>query len=146
MPLNRPRFNKKTGAVYDSQVYEKRGIKRMMFAQCRFPVTGPLSLICLFHMQIPQSASKIRQAQLCGTPHDKRPDWDNLIKWIGDCGNDILWADDAQIWCVQGWKVWSHQPQTTIYVAKQERVIFGSTPGLPLNPASDLHQAQFDFR
>ena len=45
-----------------------------------------------------------------------KPDIDNLLKFIMDSGNKILWVDDSQIWKVEMEKVYSEIPSTTIEI------------------------------
>ncbi len=47
-------------------------------------------------------------------PHTQKPDIDNLIKYILDCGNGILWHDDAEIYKITAQKFWSKTPRTEI--------------------------------
>jgi Holliday junction resolvase RusA-like endonuclease len=53
------------------------------------PLSGPLAAAIQFIM--PDLASSKRAYPV------KRPDMDNLLKGLLDCGNGIIWNDDAQI-------------------------------------------------
>ena len=46
--------------------------------------------------------------------HTRKPDLDNMIKYILDCGNKILWHDDAEIYKITASKCWSKTPRTEI--------------------------------
>ena len=51
-----------------------------------------------------------------GKPHIYRPDVDNLIKFIGDALNEVLWIDDALIYEIHVRKIYSLTPKTRICV------------------------------
>lgn len=72
-----------------------------------------VSVQVLFELPIPASKKKsIKQA----SPHTKKPDVDNLLKYVMDCGNGILWSDDSKIYSTTAVKVYSDTPQTLIVV------------------------------
>ena len=48
-----------------------------------------------------------------------KPDIDNMLKFIMDSGNKILWVDDSQIWKVEMEKVYSEIPSTTIDIEEK---------------------------
>ena len=74
----------------------------------------PIFMSLNFYMQIPESASKKKQDALLGIPHDKRPDLDNLIKFVLDVCNGLLFKDDAQVVKITAAKTWSKIPRTDI--------------------------------
>ena len=46
--------------------------------------------------------------------HTIKPDIDNLLKFVMDAGNGVLWNDDRQIHQVQMKKVYGPEPETVI--------------------------------
>ena len=81
-------------------------------------IEGAVTLFAIFHMPIPKSTSK-RLSQLMRegkTKHIKKPDSDNLIKFVKDCMNGIVWKDDSQVFDVHAIKQYSDQPRTEIYI------------------------------
>lgn len=80
----------------------------------------PLFLDCVFYMPIPKSTSKKKRAQMIAGEimHTKKPDTDNLIKFVKDCSNEIIWHDDSQIVYVRGRKFYGEDPRTLIFVNK----------------------------
>ncbi len=69
-----------------------------------------------FAFAVPKSLSKVKRKALLGTPREGRPDLDNLLKWIGDTGQGILWLDDKQVVkLLNVEKVWSEKDSTIIY-------------------------------
>ncbi len=62
----------------------------------------------------PPSMRSMAEEDLNKIPHARKPDLDNMIKYILDCGNQILWHDDAEIYKITAAKLWSKQPRTEI--------------------------------
>lgn len=111
----RPRFSKIKGKsrTYDMQSDLKRTVAWQLQARMlrRPPLQGPLSLGIVFVFSKPKSRVKLNEVH-----HSVKPDLDNLIKWIGDVGNGILWVDDRQIVSISSVKVYGEVPQTVITV------------------------------
>ena len=113
----RPRFARKKWKVrtFDQQSEEKETVRWKLKARMmnRYPTEGPLalSLVCVFHR--PASRTKLKEIF-----HSVKPDLDNLIKWIGDVGNGILWYDDKQIVSIAATKIYGEHPRTIITVSK----------------------------
>lgn len=65
----------------------------------RAPFSGPVEIELTILLPIPSSWSAARRkAALSGAvPAPKKPDFDNVLKIIGDGFNNIVWDDDAQI-------------------------------------------------
>ncbi len=75
----------------------------------KFRCTGVM--IMYFDMPMPKSWSKKRKRELIGTPCRSRPDIDNLCKAV----LDALMEEDSIVWS-GGWrKLWSENPQITVY-------------------------------
>lgn len=71
-----------------------------------------------FIFPCPQSFSKkLVQSITDGMiyPKDSRPDCDNLMKFIQDCCNDVVWSDDAKVWWLSNVrKFYGITPRTVI--------------------------------
>ena len=103
--------------IYDPQITEKRLVKCQLSAQFdREPLQCPVRVELVFAMQIPKSYSaKEREAALTGkTKFAKKPDVDNLQKYIFDCCNGQIFSDDALVYEVHAQKVYSSTPHTQI--------------------------------
>jgi len=72
----------------------------------------PIYLILCFNMPIPASTPK--KTRLLMPQHTKKPDLDNLIKFVKDCANGILWHDDSQVISINAVKMYSEIPSTYI--------------------------------
>lgn len=125
IPWQRPahRIMKSKGknliVVYDKQKKEKEMARWQIRAQFKeAKITTPLLVDITFRMPIQKSASKkIREQMLNGTIHHmKKPDCDNLEKFILDCMTGIVFEDDAQICTLYCRKVFSSIPGTLIRI------------------------------
>lgn len=119
VPQARPRFARRGKFVscYDNQSKLKEGIKWQIKSQFREePLTVPLALDLIFFMPIPQSLSGIKKRQMANgvVAHTKKPDLDNLQKFVLDCLNGLVFKDDAQISEIRAKKIYSNKPGTTI--------------------------------
>ena len=118
IPLARPRLGKNT--TYDSQKKHKllAGINLKCQMRSQIPPKCPLSIEIAFFMPIPSHISKKKKQLLEGQPHHKKPDIDNLIKFVLDVANGILFIDDSVICKIVARKVYSNQPRTEVCVSK----------------------------
>ena len=69
-----------------------------------------------FYMPMPLSLK--RRALKCELEplphHTKKPDVDNLVKFVLDCGNGVLFVDDKQIVQLKACKLYDHNPRIII--------------------------------
>lgn len=70
----------------------------------------PKEFEILFEIEPPKSYSQKKRAALLGTPHQLKPDIDNLLKAF----LDTLCEDDSFVWKVTMSKVWAEQGGITI--------------------------------
>jgi len=122
IPLARPRFNRNTLHLYDSQSAERihtRLLLEYLWGN-NAPLTGSLYLEVVFHLPIPASLSEKKRNALVDTHHSKKPDASNLLKWLEDIGNEICWHDDAMFSEIRVKKVYSLKPKTMFVVGELE--------------------------
>lgn len=81
-------------------------------------ISGPCSVGAVFVLPIPKSTTKRNRAAMEAgdVPHTKKPDIDNLLKFVMDCLNGVLWHDDAAVVSVAARKVYGAEPKTIIEV------------------------------
>jgi Holliday junction resolvase RusA-like endonuclease len=110
----RPRFARCGNGVktYDPQSEDKETTRwqikaRMKGAQ---PIEGPFALTLLCVFKKPKSKRDVF--------HITKPDLDNLVKWIGDVGNGVLWVDDKQIVNISASKIYGDEPRTVVTVSR----------------------------
>lgn len=114
----KPVYNKRK--MYDSQRAQKlvTGINLSNQHNDRPILDGPISLEAVFYMPIPKSRAK-EEAFLLGRHHFMRPDLSNLLKYIEDAANTILYRDDCLIAKVTMEKVYG-EPRTEFTIEKLE--------------------------
>jgi Holliday junction resolvase RusA-like endonuclease len=61
------------------------------------PLKGPLLVIYHFRIPAPMSIRQCKRDAQRFFPHTKRPDGDNLEKFINDSLTGLVWNDDSQI-------------------------------------------------
>ncbi len=123
-PLNRHRSFLRAGTVvnYDSQVKEKIVFQKQIKNQLSLS-TKYIDLLNLDSYDVtlvfgmPYPKSKLRKnTDITSICHTTKPDLDNLIKFVLDCGNGILWSDDKKIIRLVSKKMYVHEPKTIISI------------------------------
>jgi len=121
----RPRFARagKFVRVYNPQESEEG---RFLFhVQCQLketgfnqPLEGPISLVCGFYFGVPKSTSKKKRAEFLSgeSKHTKKPDLSNLLKFVEDCLNNVIWNDDSQIIEISCAKYYAENPATVLVI------------------------------
>ena len=127
IPLARPRARKIGSfvSIYDSQTQEKQQVTwQIRHEYSEKPLSFPLSVDILFALPIPKQTSKVRTRNMLEgiIVPSKRPDIDNLVKFILDCLNGILFDDDSQIIALSARKIYSNEPRTIIRATKYDKV------------------------
>jgi len=114
----RPKFFRRGNFVgaYNAQETEEGRWLLMASQQVKQKIEGPVNLSFVFHMPIPSSVSKKKQSDLVSSPHIKKPDTDNCIKFCLDCLNGVLFADDRQVFALSAVKIYGLEPRTEITV------------------------------
>lgn len=116
----RPRFARRGKFVttYNPQESEEGKWVTLAMTQVKEmkPAHVPISLKCNFYMPIPKSTSKKKTEMMINGDilHTKKPDLDNLIKFVKDCLNGIAWYDDSQVYEIMAQKRYSEKPETVI--------------------------------
>lgn len=125
-PLQRPRYTMGR-RPYDAQKALKHEFKyhiELQHGNTPF-YTGPVMLLGYFFFQLPKMRL-VRKEKLINTPHTQRPDADNLMKYISDCCEGILYRDDSIVFHASAIKVWSDVPRTEFIV-------------IPIDPNAKVH-------
>jgi len=110
------------GRHYDKQTKEKNNLRNLIRIadNAVYCSNKALSLFYEFNMPIPPSWSKIRRLNAIGKNHVNTPDLDNLIKFMNDTFNGILWKDDRQIAEIFATKRYSENVSTKIIIVEVE--------------------------
>jgi Holliday junction resolvase RusA-like endonuclease len=114
--LQRPRFSVghrgKPCRVFDAQKSEKflfgleleRNFDGVM-------LQGPLYLEVTFFMPMPNTSIKRKTEEYDGTYRDTIPDLDNLIKFICDACQNIIYENDSKVVHLHARKIYSFNPR-----------------------------------
>ncbi len=106
--------------AYNPKTKEKQYCQWQIKAQYnqKTPIPGPVILFVAFHLPIPKGTSKVRTKQMLNgiMHHIKKPDVDNLNKFICDCLKTIVFEDDSQIFEIHSKKIFSETPKTVIQI------------------------------
>jgi len=126
LPLSkkRPRFARRGKFVqtYNCQETEEGKFRWELLARLKGapPIASGIGirLYCRFFMPIPASTPKKQRVLMegCAVRHTKKPDLDNLIKFVKDCANGILWVDDSQVFSITTSKAYHQNPATEIHI------------------------------
>jgi Holliday junction resolvase RusA-like endonuclease len=123
IPKHAPRLCRRTGRVYSDQTKQVRDVRIMLKAQYRLlkskPMSGPMEINFVFFMPLLAGWSKKKKKEMVGQPHVKRPDRDNLLKFIQDCMNGIVYDDDSQVWNGTVKKIYGKEPRTIIAIVEE---------------------------
>ena len=118
IPLQRHRTTVKNGKQqqFDPQAKRKVVIRNILFHRLKDPTPckKEVSIILKFYFYRPPSMRGKTNEDLEKISHIRKPDLDNCIKFILDCGNGILWKDDSLISEIYAFKAWSNHPRTEI--------------------------------
>ena len=115
------------GFTYDPSVNDKRDFLALIHSNApKTPLKGAISLNVKFCMPYPKKwfrTGKFSSELKPNAPviYTNTPDIDNMLKFIMDSGNHVIWHDDKQIWKVSIEKVYSLEPYTEIEVIENER-------------------------
>lgn len=122
----RPRFARCGTFIttYNEQQTEEG--KFIMLAQSQWgrdpiPAGTAVRLSCCFDMPLPGSVSQKKRQSILESSHVKRPDVDNLLKFVKDCFNGFVWCDDSQVNQVYAMKAYCDTPKTVVVIQWEER-------------------------
>ena len=120
-PLQRHRATRR-GIMYDPSKKDKADfLTRCLEFAPKTPLEGALWIELVFSMPRPKShyrtgknAGKLKEGS--PTMHTKKPDLDNLVKFVCDAIDRKFYLDDAQITRIQAVKIYAEQPSTEITI------------------------------
>lgn len=85
------------------------------------PYIGPIKLEICFVMPITKAWPKYQRRDLEHGQqtfwHEKKPDLDNLIKFVKDCLNGLAWKDDSQVAFITAKKIYGLESETIICIS-----------------------------
>jgi Holliday junction resolvase RusA-like endonuclease len=89
------------------------------------PIDSPIRLHLIFTFSRPKNhyrTNGLVKPQFLDEHHVKKPDVDNLIKFIADSLNGVFWRDDSLIYSVSAEKVYGEQPGTYMAIEWDEQL------------------------
>jgi Holliday junction resolvase RusA-like endonuclease len=121
LPQSRPRVLK-SGITYNPQKQEKE--QTQLYLAHQYPgciLCGPIKIDALFHFEPPISFSKKKRRQALREEwpfihHVKKPDIDNLCKFLLDCLVGPVIKDDNQVFKLSAEKRYSPVNETRIMI------------------------------
>jgi Holliday junction resolvase RusA-like endonuclease len=126
IPKKRPRFARQGKFVrtYSDQADDVKATQLIIKTQLKGveSLTGAVNLYAWFYMPIPQSTSNRRRSAMISGDihHTKKPDLDNLVKFISDCLNGLAFQDDSQVVNINAVKLYGEEPRTEIQITEVE--------------------------
>lgn len=130
IPKARPRFARRGKFVqtYNCQENQERIFRDICRLQTAYePISKDISIYlkCRFYMPIPVSWTKKKHEQLkhFGISHVKKPDVDNMVKFVKDCLNGLVWHDDSQVTSLFAEKEYSYNPRTEIIISWSDNAL-----------------------
>ena len=118
IPQSRPRFTR-NGHVYDDRVQYKKKFREELEPQIPMELFNELkeAEFLEFHVnyffRMGARVSKKMKKKLEGTPHTKRPDIDNLLKFTLDCFLPYI-KDDGCVYRCTANKIFAYEHSTEI--------------------------------
>ena len=115
IPLLRARAGKK--GFYDPQLVAKRNFAYLVKEKFkREPIATGISLVLEFYFPMPKSWSKKKKNRMAYKEHTQTPDTSNLIKFVEDALNEVVWEDDKLIFDLHAKKTWAEKGSTIIEI------------------------------
>lgn len=113
VPQARPRLSKY--GVYDPQSVQRRVAQAYIHAQMHgnAKLSGPIYMEVVFYFS-PKLKNKKLANLRNGCYHNIKPDLSNLVKFLEDVCNGVVFHDDCQISYFMAKKVYSEPPRTHV--------------------------------
>ena len=108
--------NFKAKSFYDKQCKEKVMVSSLVKQVIKAPIDGPVAVTFKFNMPIPKSYPDKLRKGMVEQWHIKKPDLDNLEKFLLDAMNETAYHDDCQVCMVLKEKVYSLEPRIEIFI------------------------------
>lgn len=115
-PIAWKRARRKGNTYYDEQVNDKCAYAYIARAALKryIPVSGDIHLDVAFHIPMPKSWSQKKKIASDGKFCSAKPDLDNLVKFVLDAFNEVIWNDDKQVVSIKACKLYSSSPKTVL--------------------------------
>lgn len=117
-PQEKEKIKVKNQLMHEIQARFDSEIKEIVMEASNLALASSYIVSCVFGLPIPLSLTKKKRKGILEgfIDHTKKPDLDNLAKFILDVGNGILWKDDSMITELHLEKRYSENPYTNIEI------------------------------
>ena len=134
VPLKRSRARLCSNKIimYDDQTREKKDFRKKLLVEMLNDGLQPYleddykkcyyRLFIGFVLPYPKEKKETERIKKNNDICYKKPDLDNLIKFVLDCGNELIWKDDSEIHSIVSNKTYGDEPYTYIEVERHEIV------------------------
>lgn len=124
-PQSRPRFGRNRAYEDGKMTQWKRNcVSQLRLLNPKIIDKGAIFVSMAFYIYPPKRIAEVKKKRLeleSETIYvDKRPDIDNYIKAVLDCGNEILFKDDGQVAALSSQKLYSLNPRIEIEINELE--------------------------
>lgn len=124
-PQSRPRFGRNgTYEDKDMKQWKRNCESQLRLMNPRIIEKGAIFVSMTFYIYPPKRIAEVKKKRLELESEaiyvDKRPDIDNYIKAVLDCGNEILFKDDGQVAALSSQKLYSLNPRIEIEITSLE--------------------------
>ncbi|MBW2998667.1 RusA family crossover junction endodeoxyribonuclease [Candidatus Woesearchaeota archaeon] len=113
--------------------FDKQRNEKMLFAHVvKTAMKGssfhskPVKVVVEYNMPLAPSLSKKQRDMRLLKPHPFTPDLDNLLKFLFDALNKVLWKDDRLIYEVHARKTWGSEPKLILGVEEYDNSDFSN--------------------
>ena len=117
----RPRVSKHGGMYNPSESKEKEIIKeikkQLPVGFTMIPLNVPVRMEAEFSFGFPKGLPKKYRFK---HPHIKKKDLDNILKFIMDCMNEVVFEDDRQVYSSQESKYYDEETKTIIRIIAED--------------------------
>lgn len=146
-PLSKDKEMVKKHFAFLLEVFANSSNKRQLLEVSDLARADYYEVSFKFYCAPPASDSTIKKnAKLWDfIPHSKKNDLDNIEKFYLDCGNGILWGDDAKITKLTSSKRYSQNPRTEITILGKRIQYDMESPILQFSP-DELKEFAKDVR
>ena len=118
-PIGKPRMTRRDVWAKRPVVLRYRAFKDVLKANYSH-LSDVNALYMEFHLKMPKSWSKKKQVLKDGTPHDSKPDLDNIVKAV----LDEIMLEDKYVWETHAKKFWSYEDYLLIKPATEVQTGF----------------------
>ena len=108
--------------AYNPRSQQKKSVQKLLSTQyLGEPMKGEFIVDMVFYFEPPKSVSEKKRKLMLENviKHTVKPDRDNLSKFLNDCLQDVVIANDSMIWDGKLTKLWGVPARTEISIYQE---------------------------